>query len=139
VERSRRDGLAGGDGAKRMITILLVEDEALLLAFIEAILTQEGYTVIAAADPPTALRLTENGSAQPDLLVTDVRLPGMSGFELAQKLCARRPGLRLLYTSGAAGTDAPPPEAPSATILSKPFRAQTLLEAVHDALAGKRR
>ena len=80
--------------------ILVVEDDAMVRAVAVAILTRQGYEVIAAESGPAALKQCERGGARIDLLMTDVVMPGMNGRELADTLQARRPGLRLLFTSG---------------------------------------
>jgi CheY-like chemotaxis protein len=66
----------------------------------QRILEGAGYTVIGAPDAATALRLLERRDARIDLLLTDVVLPNMSGRELADRVAATRPGLKVLYTSG---------------------------------------
>ena len=81
-------------------TILLVEDEAPVRAVARQILERHGYTVIEAADGAVALALAERHGKRIDLLLTDVVMPQMSGPELARRLRAGRPGLRVLCMSG---------------------------------------
>jgi signal transduction histidine kinase len=80
--------------------ILLVEDEGDVRTMVTTMLVRLGYEVVAAADGPAALiELDKLGHV--DLLFTDVVLPrGMSGRHLAEEAMRRRPGLRVLYTSG---------------------------------------
>jgi two-component system, cell cycle sensor histidine kinase and response regulator CckA len=114
-------------------TILLVEDEAAVRAVTRQLLARNGYTVVEAADGPTALGLELQ---KLDLLLTDVVMPGMSGRELADQLTARRPGLRVLYMSGYTD-DAVVRHGmlePGLTYLEKPFRPDALLRKVRDAL-----
>ncbi len=80
--------------------ILLVEDEAPLSELYRKVLTQLGYRVRAAGNSAEALRLVRDEKLDPDLVFTDVIMPGMSGVELAKRLRAERPGLRVLYMSG---------------------------------------
>lgn len=80
--------------------ILLVEDEDAVRAVGSRVLARAGYTVIEAHGGDTALRLIADGKAQVDLVVTDMVMPGMSGFELVGHLRERQPGLRVLYVSG---------------------------------------
>ncbi|MGY4624786.1 CHASE3 domain-containing protein [Bradyrhizobium sp. USDA 4486] len=81
-------------------TILVVEDDPLVRNFVTAQLQSLGYKTVAAADSKAALELIEAGQ-EFDLLFTDVVIPGgMSGRELAEKVAALRPGLKVLYTSG---------------------------------------
>jgi len=80
--------------------ILLVEDEQMLRDFAALTLRAQGYQVVHASNGDDALvRAREIGPGL-DLLVTDVVMPGMSGKELAQKLRAEMPKLKVLYTSG---------------------------------------
>ncbi len=81
-------------------TVLLVEDDASLLALGREILVELGYTVLTAPDGPQALRVFEERGGHVDVLVTDVVMPGMGGRELAARAAARKPGLRVLYVSG---------------------------------------
>jgi PAS domain S-box-containing protein len=80
-------------------TILLVEDESIVRELVARVLGTHGYAVIEAADGEEALAIAQ---AEPtiDLLLTDVVMPGISGRELAERLAASRPELRILYMSG---------------------------------------
>jgi len=80
--------------------ILLVEDEVPLRELCEAVLTRLGYRVCVAASGPEALLLMEERRLEPDLVLTDVIMPGMSGAEMAARLRSSRPDLRVLYMSG---------------------------------------
>jgi len=81
-------------------TILVVEDDALVRDFVNAQLHSLGYKTIAAADGREALAHVQSGAAF-DLLFTDVIMPGgINGRELADEVTKRRPGTRVLYTSG---------------------------------------
>jgi PAS domain S-box-containing protein len=81
-------------------TILVVEDDALVRGFVITQLQSLGYRTVAVADGRTALEYVDSG--QPlDLLFTDVVMPGgMTGRQLAVEVTQRRPGTKLLYTSG---------------------------------------
>jgi CheY-like chemotaxis protein len=80
--------------------VLVVEDDALVRNFVVAQLHGLGYRTVAAADSRAALTYIESG-APFDLLFTDVILPGgMTGRQLADEVTKRRPGTRVLYTSG---------------------------------------
>ncbi|MCA9620102.1 MAG: AAA family ATPase [Myxococcales bacterium] len=80
-------------------TILVVEDEERVLALIHTMLRGAGYRVLAAETVEDALRLSDQDEPI-DLLLTDVVMPRMSGPELAERVRARRPDLRVLYMSG---------------------------------------
>ncbi len=81
-------------------TVLFVEDELPLRNAGAEHLRAGGYTVFAAANGEEALAIARETSAAIDLLVTDVIMPGMTGAELADKLCSLRPNVRVVYMSG---------------------------------------
>ncbi|MBI2221263.1 MAG: PAS domain S-box protein [Acidobacteria bacterium] len=80
--------------------ILLVEDDERLRELARKALVRDGYSVLAAPDPATALELSERHESPIALLLTDVVLPQMSGRILAERLLALRPHMRVLYMSG---------------------------------------
>jgi signal transduction histidine kinase/CHASE3 domain sensor protein len=119
-------------------TILVVEDDTLVRNFVTAQLQSLGYKTLVAADSRAALALLEND--QPfDLLFTDVVLPGgMSGRQLADKVAKRRPGVKILYTSGYA-EDAIVHHGrldEGVRLLTKPYRKSQLAKMVRLALKG---
>ena len=122
-------------------TILLVEDEPALRALARDCLENHGYRVLDAADGKSALMAAERHSGSIQLLLTDVIMPGMSGRELATRLTALRPEMKVVYMSGYAGDlIAQYGMLDSATILlEKPFSLQALLAKVHQALQGTNR
>ena len=81
-------------------TVLLVEDEEEVRALTRDVLEMRGYVVLEALDSADALRLGETHPGRLDLLITDVVMPRMNGPELARRLRARRPELRVLCMSG---------------------------------------
>ena len=81
-------------------TVLVVEDEAAVLTLTRKMLVGLGYTVLTAPGPATALKLAEKHLDAIDLLITDVVMPGMNGRDLAEKLKAHYPNLRVLFMSG---------------------------------------
>jgi len=80
-------------------TILLVEDEELLLWSTTKMLEVMGYTVIQADSPEQAIALCERGETF-DLVLTDVVMPGMNGREMAERIRSVRPGVKVLFMSG---------------------------------------
>ncbi len=81
-------------------TILLVEDEDAVRALARHVLGSCGYTVLEAVNGREAVRLAEQPSARIDLLVSDVVMPHLGGRQLAERLAAVKPGLRVLFLSG---------------------------------------
>ncbi|MFO7752722.1 MAG: PAS domain S-box protein [Desulfobacteraceae bacterium] len=81
-------------------TILLVEDEPSILRMTRMMLERKGYSVLSAATPAEAVEKAENHSGSIDLLMTDVVMPEMNGRELAGRITALYPGIRLFFMSG---------------------------------------
>jgi PAS domain S-box-containing protein len=81
-------------------TILLVEDEPMILAMTTEMLHRLGYTVLPASTPKEALLLAEDSSRGINLLMTDVVMPEMNGRDLAKSLLALNPDLKCLFMSG---------------------------------------
>ena len=119
-------------------TILLVEDDPLVRAHAKKQLLSLGYTVEEADKASDALAQIEGG-LKPDLLMTDIIMPGgMNGRELADRLRAQDPGLRVLFTSGyTQGALDSVGWAHATEFLSKPFRRSELATTVRDLLDEK--
>jgi PAS domain S-box-containing protein len=81
-------------------TVLLVEDEPMILDMTRAMLQRQGYRVLAAALPGEAKKLAARESGAIDLLITDVVMPEMNGRDLAEQLRELTPGLKTLFMSG---------------------------------------
>ena len=80
--------------------ILLAEDETAVREMTARTLRQLGYTILEAANGEEALRLVRAGGPAPQLLLTDVIMPRMSGWSLAERLVALRPDIKVLFISG---------------------------------------
>jgi PAS domain S-box-containing protein len=81
-------------------TVLVVEDDKDLRAYLVEVLRDLGYRVIGAQDATAALGVIEQREMRIDLLLTDVVMPGLNGRELAQRAQQIRPGLKVLFMSG---------------------------------------
>jgi CheY-like chemotaxis protein len=117
-------------------TVLLAEDEGAVRALARSVLEAHGYAVLEAADGAQALHLGALHAGPIHLLATDLVMPGAGGRELAERLLALRPGLKLLYISGyadAAVVRHGVLEA-EAIFLQKPFTPEALARKVREAL-----
>jgi two-component system cell cycle sensor histidine kinase/response regulator CckA len=116
--------------------ILLVDDEAVLRRLAVTILARQGYVVVEAAGPTEALAL---GAAAPDsfdLILADVMMPGMRGWEMVDRLRVSQPRARVLYMSGYVGELDRPTIEKVRPLLSKPFRPKDLIEEVRRVLSA---
>jgi len=114
-------------------SILLVEDQQDVRELAALILTQAGYAVTERENGTAALALLETLTNLPDLLVTDVVMPGMRGAELARRVRERSPATAVLYVSGYTRDTAELGDA-GVNYLSKPFTVTELLSKVRAAL-----
>ncbi|URD61867.1 PAS domain S-box protein [Sphingomonas sp. KRR8] len=112
--------------------VLLVDDEDLVRDSTASMLTDLGYRVVEANSAEQALALVKGG-LQPDMLVSDHLMPGLSGTDLAVRLRARLPSLPVLIVSGYADVDSLTPAFPR---LTKPFREADMAAALA-ALRGE--
>ena len=119
-------------------TIILVDDEPVIRALISKILSRERYRVIDVANAEEAMTAAAAQQYRIDLLVTDVMLPGPSGFELARKMKQASPGLKVLFISGYSGQQILRPDAYplGARLLAKPFTLDSLLSKVRETLGS---
>src|SRR5215469_2031445 len=81
-------------------TILVVEDDPGVRELVSMMLTSKGYTVLTAKHPSDAESVCQKHSGNIHLLLTDMILPGASGREIAKRVSALRPGIKVLYMSG---------------------------------------
>ena len=115
--------------------ILVVDDEEQVREVVARILRRAGYRVLVAPDGPTALEIADQHRDQIDCLLTDVVMPRMLGSEVAHRITARYPAIRVLFMSGYADPmlDGPNRIGPEVNILAKPFRENELLAAIQAA------
>lgn len=117
-------------------TIIIAEDDAYIRGLISRLLTKSGYRVLESADPEEAIRFASQESDF--MLVTDIVMPQMNGYELAAKLGEKKTNLRVLFISGYQDRSfiVPEQDLPAKNLfLEKPFSHETLLEAL-DKLAA---
>jgi signal transduction histidine kinase len=114
--------------------VLVVEDEDQVREIVARSLEQAGYDVLVSADPRRVLELDAAELDSVALLVSDVVMPGLSGPELASRLRARNPALRVLFVSGYAEDRDRLLAIPGAGFLAKPFTPTVLAQRVREAL-----
>jgi CheY-like chemotaxis protein len=113
-------------------TILMVDDEDLLLTMGQTVLSAYGYHVLTANSGQRALDIVAGGDHKIDLMITDLVMPNMSGRELAEYVRRVAPEIRILSTSGYVRPSTA--ERDEAGYLQKPFTSQELLLKVRQAL-----
>ena len=118
-------------------TILLVDDEDGVRKLVNAVLQSHGYTVIEAANGQAALAAFEKNAHKVDLVLTDVVMPQMNGFELGERLSQATPELKILFMSGYRDSPIGAVEGPNRAFLHKPFTPDTLLEKIREVLDSR--
>jgi DNA-binding NtrC family response regulator len=118
--------------------ILVVDDDRDACEAISGLLDQSGYAVEAAADPAHALARLDQ--VRPDLVVSDLQMPGMSGLELIRRIQARQPGVPVILVTGAETRDlcTGAKQYGAVDCLTKPVNPEELLWAIERALVCHR-
>ncbi len=140
AQAQRQDPLLGTHVPRGKETILLVEDEPVLRDLAHLILKECGYHILVATTGVEAVNVWNLHPGQIDLLVTDVVMPdGMSGMDLAQKLQATKPNLKIIFASGynMEEMDTDFLRKVNALSLQKPYTHITLSQAVRACLDMK--
>jgi two-component system cell cycle sensor histidine kinase/response regulator CckA len=115
-------------------TILLIDDEDLLLTMGEMVLSSFGYRVLTANSGIRALEIFSEKAAEIDLVITDLVMPQMSGRELIERLRKQVPQLKVICASGFVR---PPASEDQENYLQKPFASQDLLRKVKQVLSAE--
>ncbi len=124
-------------GARGPETILVVEDEDAVRNCVKNMLKSSGYTVITACTGVECLGIWSARKHEIDLLLTDIVMPeGLTGLELARRLLADAPGLKVVYTSGYSSEVAKDgsPTLNGQSFLAKPYEVGELLRVVRESL-----
>ena len=127
-----RGGFSARSGAERA-TILVVDDEEAIRRMVEKMLWNSGYTVLKASGATEALSVCESSAAL-DLVVTDIAMPGMNGFDLAERISERWPAMRILFMSGCANDLSVRRQLYERPLLPKPFTGDELANKVRELL-----
>ena len=133
---SRPDGgLAGAPGGSEVI--LLVEDEAPIRALVRTILEIKGYVVCEACNGREGLDLCGTHQGPIHMLLSDVNMPELSGYELADGARKLRPGMRVMFMSGyAEKVPLKDEDSHGSAFLQKPFTPFALVSKVRETLDG---
>ena len=118
------------------IRLLVVDDDPAIREVASAMLVEEGYEILTAEDGLQALELLQRFN--PDLVITDLQMPRMSGFELVKIMHERFPQLPVIVISGEFGEYDRPPEVTAAAFFSKSGSFTTLGAKVLELLSGGR-
>jgi CheY-like chemotaxis protein len=115
-------------------TVLLVEDEESVRELVRETLESKGYRLLLAENGMDGVKCSAAFAEKIDLLITDVVMPGMGGRELANRLLAQRPGIKVLFLSGYTGDQLLNEEESKKCFLQKPFTLQALSGKVREVL-----
>jgi two-component system cell cycle sensor histidine kinase/response regulator CckA len=131
--QQRRKKPGGRHGSE---TVLLVEDEEAVRVLARRVLKAQGYHVLEARRTGDAIRLAETYPGPIPLMVTDIVMPQMSGPDLARRLAASRPEMKVLFMSGYPGGSVDQLQGldAAATFIQKPFTSATLSRKVRELL-----
>ncbi len=127
----------GSDAGRRPITILVVDDEPSVLALVRTMLWRAGYTVLEASGGEQAIQIASEQTAPIQLLLTDVLMPDMNGYDLAEKFTSLYPQTKVLYMTGyrdkvvLESTGRPLDDSP---LIRKPFTAFNLVAKIEELL-----
>jgi len=122
-----------GENFQGTQTILVVDDEIMLLSMTETILSDYGYTILTATNGTKALAALSRDDVKVDLVVTDLVMPGMGGRELVERIRQLAPDVKILCTSGYV---MPADKKNDLPYLQKPFTSDDLLAKVKRVLSS---
>lgn len=132
TRRMLSDGGNKGQDLRGQETVLIVDDEELILTLGETVLSAFGYRVLTATSGMRAIQLLQESTEPVELVVTDMVMPAMSGRELIEKIRQISPQTRILCSSGYVR----PAQSEDDLYLQKPFTSQQLLVKVRQALSA---
>jgi CheY-like chemotaxis protein len=118
---------------RRSVTILIVQNEEILRGLLQRALEGYGFSVLPAANGAEALQWSERHEGTIEIVVTDIDLSDISGFELSRRIRAAHPETKFLFVTGL-GDQIPELREYAADILEKPFLPSELLRKVDDII-----
>ena len=133
VELAPRETSSVSENLNGTETVLVVDDESLMLTMADTILTEFGYKVLTANGGQKALAILSRGDTNVDIVVTDLVMPGMGGRELVERIRQLAPTIKILCTSGYV---MPADKQTGTAYLQKPFTSHELLAKVKQVLVG---
>ncbi|HZB91447.1 MAG TPA: response regulator [Stellaceae bacterium] len=112
-------------------TVLVADDDPTVLEVVAQILREPGYAVVTARDGFEAIRILAERHV--DLMIADIKMPGLDGAELASQAKVMRPRLHVIYITGFLDQRQ---KARSNPLLEKPIRAAALIEAIRKTMSA---
>jgi len=100
ADAPKKSAASGGIHASRSGTVLVVEDEVALVQLLKKLLSQAGYRVLAAMDGEEAIDLYQNHKTEIDVVLLDLGLPKITGFDVIPRLKEQNPGVNIIITTG---------------------------------------
>jgi DNA-binding NtrC family response regulator len=131
---SQQVAVTGHSTISARSTVLVVDDEPGLRGLARRMLEEAGYDVLEAADGQAALQLVNETHASVKMVLTDIRMPIMNGWQLAESLTSRQPPVPVVLMSGGSGAEAA--FHPAVNFLAKPFSDEALVGLVRRVLAA---
>jgi CheY-like chemotaxis protein len=124
-------------GEESSFTVLLAEDEPMLRRVVGVTLRHEGFVVIEAADGTAGLEILQSETSI-DVLLTDVKMPGLNGYQLAEAGLSLRPAMKVMLMTGFADEAIPDAiRAASIPILRKPFNFENLASSLREIIVSR--
>ena len=117
--------------------ILVVDDEREVRTLVRILVERAGYRVLEAENAEVALDILRQRALEPQLLLTDIVMPGMTGLSLAARAHQLRPSLPVIFMTGFA--DEYQAELSGSVVVRKPFKAADLLMAIQDVIGPPHR
>jgi two-component system cell cycle sensor histidine kinase/response regulator CckA len=117
-------------------TILIVDDEPIILTLLEFVLHSAGFTVLTAGCGGEAISISRSHQGEIALLITDITMPGMTGWTVARKLVEADPDIPVLFMSGGC-VDSDFDGCGRSEFLAKPFSLDSLLAEVRSLLTAE--